>query len=109
MDSKESISCYLKDEFELDVDDIKDMLNEFVLNLNRIINDLETHLDSNSLEEIRRTAHSLKGCSANIGATYLADVALKIEQLAKADEMSNEIYNSHIESIKDNLSIIEKQ
>ncbi len=47
---------------------------------------IEAAFEDRNAEELRRTAHSLKGSSANIGATLLADVCHRIEQSANQGE-----------------------
>ena len=49
---------------------------------------LRNALDGNDPELLRKTAHTLKGASANIGAHHLADIAEQLELLGKASSMS---------------------
>jgi two-component system, sensor histidine kinase and response regulator len=49
---------------------------------------LQNALDGSDPELLRKTAHTLKGASANIGAHHMADIAEQLELLGKASSMS---------------------
>lgn len=48
---------------------------------------LQNALDGNDPELLRKTAHTLKGASANIGAHHIADIAQQLELLGQAGSM----------------------
>jgi two-component system, sensor histidine kinase and response regulator len=52
------------------------------------IDKLQNALDGSDLELLRKTAHALRGASANIGAHHLVDIAQQLELLGKASSMS---------------------
>lgn len=48
---------------------------------------LKKGIDANDAEDVARTAHGLKGSSANLGATAVAERAKEIETAAKANDL----------------------
>ena len=51
------------------------------------IRDLEQAYNDHDFDQLRRTAHSLKGSSGNVGATQMADLCLLVEQRGKEEEL----------------------
>jgi HPt (histidine-containing phosphotransfer) domain-containing protein len=52
------------------------------------IDKLQNALDGSDPELLRKTAHAIKGASANIGAHRLADIAQQLELLGKESSMN---------------------
>lgn len=48
---------------------------------------IETALDKNDATELEHAAHSLKGASAQFGATVLSEFATRMEQCGKEEEI----------------------
>ncbi|MEA1968294.1 MAG: response regulator [Thermodesulfobacteriota bacterium] len=63
----------------------KDIFNEFLNEIPKRIEKIERDLDSGSLGDANREAHTLKGSSANVGAVALQDIAYQIE-ISTSDE-----------------------
>ena len=54
------------------------------------LDQLQSLVQAGDLSELRKTAHSIKGSSSNIGAPRLAELLQKLEDMAKADALQNE-------------------
>lgn len=74
-----AISFYLKREFELDDNDIKEMLEEFISNVDSLLTKAENELAAKDLENLKKTGHSIKGAAANIGATEISALGKSLE------------------------------
>ncbi len=67
-------------------DDFGKLIDAYLDDCNYKIPQLPQLLASRDFEQLRRTAHSLKGASSNFGAHELTDLCLRIEQAARAEE-----------------------
>jgi HPt (histidine-containing phosphotransfer) domain-containing protein len=52
---------------------------------------LRRSLKAGDVELLRKTAHSLRGASANVGALHMADIAQQLEALGKSSNMAGEV------------------
>ncbi|MCR9278831.1 MAG: Hpt domain-containing protein [Pseudomonadaceae bacterium] len=75
----ETLICELR---ELMEDDFTVLLDAYLAEAPIQRAAIETAFEESDPEALRRTAHSLKGSSANIGATQLAQICHKIEESA---------------------------
>lgn len=100
-DTLDRIEEYLRKEFELDDEDIEEMLQEYFNNLASLIAKAESQLDNSSWEDLRRSAHSIKGASANLGADSLAAFGKALEK--KAEDGDKKEAFELIEEIKKGL------
>lgn len=82
VDTLKKISDYLRKEFELDDEDIQEMFQEYFSNMDSLIERAQTQISDSSWEELKRTAHSIKGASANIGAETISAAGKMIEDKA---------------------------
>ncbi|WP_405277984.1 ATP-binding protein [Cobetia sp. Ld8] len=64
------------------------LLSNYLARLEARIDVMSTLLDQADLEELKREAHSLKGASASLGCSGIADVAKSLEEAAKSEDMS---------------------
>ena len=64
------------------------ILNEFLADLPKQIDNLEKLLVDGSAEDIAKQAHTIKGASANVGAKALTNVARQIEDIARRGDVS---------------------
>jgi len=48
---------------------------------------LEDYLKEQSAKDVERQAHTIKGASANVGATALQDIAFEMEKAGKAGDL----------------------
>lgn len=95
-----------------DKDLIKDIIEGFLEEVPGQIAALNEALEKKDRELIRRQAHSLKGASANIGASALRETAYQIELAAKAgdlDKASDLIpeLNKQLKELKQALALSE--
>jgi len=70
-------------------DKFPQVIEQHTQNARDNINRVEEAIDSNDLETLERAAHSLKGASAQFGATQLNKTALAMETLAKDGALDN--------------------
>ena len=71
------------EEFEDDVEFLKEILEGFVANVNGQIDILEVALAEKDGERIRKEAHAIKGGAANLTALELSAVAAELESLGR--------------------------
>lgn len=87
-DTIEKVYGYLKKEFELDDDDIKEVFTEFISNMQSLIKKASSELASSNWAELRKTAHSIKGASANLGADSISSCGKELENAALSSDSS---------------------
>src|SRR6478672_3946669 len=77
---------------ELQMDDEPDILGElidlFAADSPGLISTMHTAIAAGDASTLRRAAHTLKGSSANLGATALSAICKTLEDLAKAESLS---------------------
>ncbi len=62
---------------------IADILSDYLREMDSYLSELDTSLKERSLGTALRAAHTIKGASANVGATRVRDLASKIESQAQ--------------------------
>jgi HPt (histidine-containing phosphotransfer) domain-containing protein len=82
IDKVEKISDYLRNEFELDEEDIQEMFQEYFGNMDSLIERACSQITDAKWDELKKTAHSIKGASANIGAEVISSAGKMIEDHA---------------------------
>ncbi len=97
MNNIQNIVDYLRDEFELDKEDIIEMIDELFINLDSTINDIENCDENDKWDILRKKGHSIRGASGNVGANYIAEIAKNLETQA---ENQDDKYIESIEKIK---------
>ena len=108
-DTIEKIYGYLKKEFELDDDDIAEVLNEFLSHTQSLIKKVSAEIESENWNELKKTAHSIKGASANLGADFISSCGKELESAAlssdkeKASSLISDISKS-FETLKNQRS-----
>lgn len=60
---------------------VRELLTAFLEHLDKRLPDIRTQFDSQSLSDLRSTAHGIKGSAANIGAPAISAAAGRIERL----------------------------
>ncbi|MFA7186242.1 MAG: Hpt domain-containing protein [Victivallales bacterium] len=99
-DTIEKIRGYLKKEFELDEEDISEVLNEFLSNMQSLIKKASSEIAARNWTDLKKTAHSIKGVSANLGADFISSRGKELENAAlasddaKVSSLISEISNS---------------
>jgi CheY-like chemotaxis protein/HPt (histidine-containing phosphotransfer) domain-containing protein len=76
-----------------DLDTYKELLSDFVRELDNRISVMERHLLERNMDALAREAHNLKGVSSNLGAMELAECASQL------DKRSNEGYTHEHEGL----------
>jgi two-component system, sensor histidine kinase and response regulator len=56
---------------------------------------LRSAIERNALEEVMKTAHAIKGSSANIGGNEVAEIAARIEDAARANTWDGVAADAH--------------
>jgi len=87
MDTIEKISKHLRDEFELDEDDIQEMLDEFIPSLIEVNDKIKTALDSKNFIDLKSLGHIIKGSAINMGANEISQVGENIEKTAINEDL----------------------
>ncbi|MBD3424645.1 MAG: hypothetical protein GF417_09430 [Candidatus Latescibacteria bacterium] len=77
----------LLDKLGGDRDFYNEIIRDFVEDAERILSELEQAIAANDREKAERSAHSLKGSSANIGATALSRASLRVEKAVRERRM----------------------
>ena len=66
----------------------KGLVETFVASMARCVRDVEAGLASGDQELLRRTAHTIVGASANMGAARLEAIAIQMENAAKRGDLA---------------------
>lgn len=89
----ESLKEVMEDDFVL-------LLETFVQDSNERIAKLQSLVNTDDKEAIRRAAHSFKGSSSNVGATHLTNLCCTLEKKALA---------GNLEQLQEDLAAIEQE
>jgi len=77
---QQKIENHLRSAYLLSDDKIEEVLPRFIANLKSLMNDLEKYSNSENIEALNRTGHTMKGALLNLGLMQLADIAFSIEK-----------------------------
>ncbi|MGB3573433.1 MAG: Hpt domain-containing protein [Phormidesmis sp.] len=66
-----------------------ELLDIFLQDAQDSLQKLESAIASKSIQVVEEVAHSLRGASANVGASALAAVALQLEQAARGGDITS--------------------
>lgn len=97
----------LKQLADEDTDFEAELLALFLQDAERSLKDLERAIASRRLQAIEDIAHSLRGASANVGASALALVASQLEQVARSGQLTNSPANPLVSPPADTLADIQ--
>lgn len=78
---------YLTEAAEGDVEFIESILHDYLKGTGQQLEQLHGALLAQDAEAVRRLAHSVKGASASVGATRVAQAAAALEELIRRDSM----------------------
>lgn len=81
------LSNYLKEEFLLEDDEIKEMIEIFIDSTEKLISTAETQLTESCKQLLATTGHSLKGSAANINATGISKLGMALESASKTNDL----------------------
>jgi len=82
------------------------IIDEFLKNTPGLILDIEEHIQNNESEKAGNVAHSIKGSAANVSASRLVEVAFKIEQAGKNNNL--EIQKELYPQLKEQFELLKK-
>jgi CheY-like chemotaxis protein/HPt (histidine-containing phosphotransfer) domain-containing protein len=74
--------------FDGDKDFFKEMLQEFLSYVPKQLDKLAEAIKRGDAKVVEREAHSLKGGAGNLGATSIADIALRLEFLGRTKDLA---------------------
>jgi HPt (histidine-containing phosphotransfer) domain-containing protein len=66
---------------------LAEVLDVFLEELPGMVTDLRTAVSSQNADAVMRAAHSIKGALLNVSADSSADLASRLEQLARAERL----------------------
>lgn len=65
------------------------LVETFISDSQLRIDDIKAGLEANHAEAVRRSAHSLKGSSSNLGAVVLAELSQRLELAAQGGDLQD--------------------
>lgn len=74
---------------ELDIDDVKELLELYVETTTSELKELKIALDAKKIEEVHKRSHSIKGASGNLGIIEIYDIIKKIDDVACENKFDN--------------------
>ena len=75
----EAIKNYLRNEFEMDDDDVNEMLGVFFESMSELLDTANEQLASSDAGGLAETGHAIKGAAANLNATEISGIGLEME------------------------------
>jgi HPt (histidine-containing phosphotransfer) domain-containing protein len=69
-------------------DFIDELIDTFLEDAPKLIDELKSALDANNADTFRRAAHSMKSNAATFGASQLATLAKELEMLGKENKLN---------------------
>lgn len=88
-------------------DDFPLLINTYLQDSSERLHKLRAIIDSGNADLIRRSAHSFKGSSSNIGAMLLAELCAALEHKALAGDMAN--LETELVAIEQEYALVEGQ
>lgn len=83
---KSKIKEHLTINLGIDDDEMLDEIyNEYKNSLQSLLKQMEDNLIIDNYTELKRYAHSIKGCASNVGDDELTEIALQMECLVHAE------------------------
>lgn len=73
---------YLAEAADGDVAFIDEILADYLVEMARLLSELDQLLDGSEIRTLIRSAHTIKGASANVGAARVRNIAAKLEAQA---------------------------
>jgi HPt (histidine-containing phosphotransfer) domain-containing protein len=87
-DTMANIGAYLRKEFELGDEDVAEMQEEYGKNIALLADKAAAELAGSAWDDLKRSGHSIKGASANVGANVISAAGKELEQAALAKDVS---------------------
>ena len=96
----------IADLLEFNIEDVEILMDIFLNDANASLEQVQSSIESNDFEQIKNTAHGIKGSALNLMLEEIARIALQIEQLAKTESSAD--YHTLFKKLKLELSSIEE-
>lgn len=82
---KQQISTYIRNTLGIDDSEtVNDLLREYCVTLQEYLAKIPGCLEQANSDKLYQAAHSLKGCSGNVGHEQVYELCLQLEDLARA-------------------------
>jgi HPt (histidine-containing phosphotransfer) domain-containing protein len=97
---------YLVEACDGDAKFIKDIIGDYLNEMPKYLTELDTSLATSQTGILVRAAHTIKGASANVGASRVRETASRLESLAKKGTLEGSsilvrLLHKEIERVKD--------
>lgn len=94
----------LTDLQEVMEDEFNKLITTYLGDSQKRLDALQVCLNNQDMDELRKTAHTLKGSSSNLGAPYLAELCQELENMAKNGLLSGE--TSLLDKIREEYQLV---
>ena len=86
---KERIFSYIKENLGIDdTETVTELFEEYCATFKEYLVKIPQCLENSDADGLYRAAHSLKGCSGNVGHELVHEICLKLEAAARAADFS---------------------
>lgn len=86
---KELIFSYIKENLGIDdTETVNELLEEYCTTFHDYLVKIPQYLEQSDADGLYRAAHSLKGCSGNVGHKMVHELCLKLETAARANDFA---------------------
>jgi HPt (histidine-containing phosphotransfer) domain-containing protein len=106
-DSLLHVKDYMAEEFELEEEEINEMLEEFFESTRKLIDDAYKNLKEFNRDNLKHIGHALKGSSINIKAEELSELGKTIED--SAENSSPDDLKKYIDKFTESYKILKEQ
>ncbi len=95
----------IADELDFDLEDIEMLMEVFIEGAKESLASLKIAIDDNNYDEIFKSAHAIKGSSANLTLMNISDIAKEIESCARQSDTMDylekyELLNSMLNNLQ---------
>lgn len=101
----DQIQEYLCEKFHLPVEQVSEMMPNFITALSSHMSKLDSALQSGDLEILGRAGHTMKGALLNLGLHDCVGIALEIEQKGRSQDESAD-YRAMLDDLRKNLGVL---
>ncbi len=96
----------IADTLEFDLEDVEMLVDMFLTDTKESIESVASAIESNDFEQMKNSAHGIKGSALNLMFEDIAKIALEIEQLAKTESLAD--YHALFKKLEFELTSIEE-
>ena len=83
----EAIKTYLRVEFEMDDEDIQEMVEIFIESMTELSETAKSQAQASNSTGLGETGHAVKGAAANVGAIIISKLGGEMETAGKAGDI----------------------